>query len=162
MNYFAYGSNMDVQQMAVRCPDAVVVGTACLAGHRFLINTHGVATVVPSRRGAVHGVLWEISKADEVSLDRYEGVASGFYRKAITRVWFNDGNTADALVYVARDAKPGRARPGYLERVLAAAQHHRLPTTYATVLTAHEAVTLPSTTSSARTTEQSGRSSSPV
>lgn len=121
MNYFAYGSNMDVQQMAVRCPDAVVVGTACLPGHRFLINTHGVATVVPSQEEVVHGVLWEISKADEASLDRYEGVASGFYSKVITRVRFTDGNTADALIYVARDDRPGRARPGYLERVLAAA-----------------------------------------
>lgn len=126
MNYFAYGSNMDVQQMAVRCPDAVVVGTACLPGHRFLINTHGVATVVPSQGEAVHGVLWEISKADEASLDHYEGVGTGFYRKVITRVLFDGGNAADALIYVARDEKPGRARLGYLERVVAAAEQHRL------------------------------------
>ena len=127
MNYFAYGSNMDVQQMAVRCPDAVVLGTACLQGHRFLINTHGVATVVPSPGRAVHGVLWEISKADEASLDHYEGVAAGFYCKVITRVRLDDGNGKDALIYVARDDKPGRARPGYLERVLDAAMKHRLP-----------------------------------
>jgi len=134
MNYFAYGSNMDVPQMAVRCPDAVVVGTAYLPGHRFLINTHGVATVVPAQGEAVHGVLWEISKADEASLDRYEGVASGFYRKAITRVWCNGGNAADALIYIARDNKPGRARQGYLEGVLTAAGKHRLPTTYIAAL----------------------------
>lgn len=127
MNYFAYGSNMDVQQMAERCPDAVVVRTACLPRHRFLINTHGVATVVPSQGKAVHGVLWEISKADEASLDNYEGVATGFYRKAITRVTLDDGDAADALIYVARDDQPGRARPGYLERVLEAARNHRLP-----------------------------------
>lgn len=130
MNYFAYGSNMDVHQMAMRCPDAVVVGTACLRGHRFLINTHGVATVVPSKREAVHGVLWEISKADEASLDHYEGVATGFYRKVIARVRFDDGNTPSALIYVARDDKPGRARPGYLERVVAAAKRHRLAHEY--------------------------------
>ncbi len=130
MKYFAYGSNMDVQQMAVRCPDAVAVGTACLPGHRFLINTHGVATVVPSQGEVVHGVLWEISKAHEASLDHYEGVAAGFYRKVITRVRLDDGNAADALIYVARDDKPGRARQGYLERVVAAAKRHRLAHEY--------------------------------
>ncbi len=134
MNYFAYGSNMDVQQMAVRCPDAVVVGTACLPGHRFLINTHGVATVVPSHGVAVYGVLWRISKADEASLDHYEGVAVGFYRKVITRVRFDEGNAADALIYVARDDNPGRARPSYLERVVTAAEHHRLPDAHLAVL----------------------------
>ncbi len=134
MNYFAYGSNMDVQQMAVRCSDAVVVGAACLPAHRFLINTHGVATVVPSEGEVVHGVLWAISNADEASLDHYEGVAAGFYRKLITRVRLNDGSAADALIYVARDHMPGRARPGYLERVLAAAQRHRLPGAHLAVL----------------------------
>ena len=130
MKYFAYGSNMDVQQMAVRCPDAVVVGTACLPGHRFLINTHGVATVVPSQGESIHGVLWEISKADEASLDRYEGVAAGFYRKVITRVWLDDGNAADALIYIATDETPGAPRAGYMERVVAAAKSHRLSAKY--------------------------------
>ena len=134
MNYFAYGSNMDVQQMAARCPDAVVVGTASLPGPRFLINTHGVATVVPSEGTVVHGVLWQISTTDEASLDHYEGVAAGFYRKVITRVRLDDGNAADALIYVARDDKPGRASPGYLERVLDAARDHRLPATHIAAL----------------------------
>ncbi|MEQ2008476.1 MAG: gamma-glutamylcyclotransferase family protein [Limisphaerales bacterium] len=130
MNYFAYGSNMDVQQMAVRCPDAVVVGTACLQGHRFLINTHGVATVVPSRGKTVHGVLWEISKADEASLDRYEGVASGFYCKATMRVRQKSGRITTALIYIAKDEQPGTPRAGYMERVAAAAKSHRLSAEY--------------------------------
>lgn len=130
MQYFAYGSNMDVQKMAVRCLDAVVVGTACLPGHRFLINTRGVATVVPALGEVVHGVLWEISKADEASLDHYEGVATGFYRKVNARMQFDDGIATEALIYVARDDKPGRARPGYLERVVAAAKRHRLAHEY--------------------------------
>jgi gamma-glutamylcyclotransferase (GGCT)/AIG2-like uncharacterized protein YtfP len=130
MNYFAYGSNMDVQQMAVRCPDAVVIGTACLPRHRFLINTHGVATVVPSESEAVHGVLWEISKADEASLDGYEGVASGFYRKVITRVRLKNGDETEALIYLANDERVGTPRPGYMERVMAAAKSHRFAAKY--------------------------------
>ena len=126
MNYFAYGSNMDVQQMAVRCPDATVLCVVKLPGHKFLINTHGVATVVPAKNRVVHGVLWEISKRDEGNLDRYEGVASKFYRKAMVRVRMKNGNETEALIYFASDEQPGIPRPGYLEQVIAAATSHRL------------------------------------
>lgn len=127
---------MDVDQMAVRCPDAEIVGVATLSGHQFRINTHGVATVIPAKGSAVHGVLWEISKADEARLDRYEGVASGFYRKLVAQVRIREGTDVDALIYRASDEHPGRARQGYLERVLAAAQHHQLPTHHVAALRA--------------------------
>ncbi len=120
--------------MAVRCPDAEIVGVATLSGHQFRINTHGVATVVPAKRSVVHGVLWKISLADEASLDRYEGVKSGFYRKSMECVHLSDGTKGDALIYLATDGRPGRARPGYLERVLAAAEDNRLPDDYIAML----------------------------
>ena len=134
MNYFAYGSNMDVRQMAVRCPDAVVTGRACLRGYRFLINTHGVATVIQAEEAPVHGILWNISARDEASLDRYEGVATGFYRKAKMLVQTEESVQADALIYIAEDDRPGQPRPGYLERVVEAAQQQGLPAGYTTTL----------------------------
>ena len=33
--YFAYGSNMNLNQMAFRCPDAEVVDTVRLEGYRL-------------------------------------------------------------------------------------------------------------------------------
>ena len=36
MYYLAYGSNLNVEQMKKRCPDAVVVGTAVLDGYRLM------------------------------------------------------------------------------------------------------------------------------
>ena len=130
MNYFAYGSNMDVRQMTFRCPDAVILGSASLPAHTFLINTRGFATVIPVSNQVVHGVLWEISPTDEARLDRYEGVASGFYRKDIAPVRMKDGTEKDALIYLASDVRPGQARTGYMERILEAAEHCRLPETY--------------------------------
>ena len=130
MNYFAYGSNMDVDQMGVRCPGALFVGRASLAEQEFRINTHGVATVIPANGSEVHGVLWEIAPAHEASLDRYEGVASGFYRKAMVRVRVAEGSEVEALIYIAGDHRPGRARPSYMERVLAVAARHSLPAGY--------------------------------
>lgn len=80
VKYFAYGSNMDVDQMKCRCPDAKALDVAVLVGCTFRINRYGMATVVPST-SRVHGLLWEISASDENSLSRYEGEATEFYLK---------------------------------------------------------------------------------
>ena len=57
MHYFAYGSNMDANQMSKRCPDAVMVATGMATGFRFRINTNGVATIVPDEMSSVHGIM---------------------------------------------------------------------------------------------------------
>jgi len=53
--YFAYGSNLCVRQMALRCPDAVDPRPAVLSDHDWLINQRGVATVEPFVGTQVHG-----------------------------------------------------------------------------------------------------------
>lgn len=59
--YFAYGSNMNLNQMAFRCPDAEVVDTVRLEGYRlaFCMNGggNGVATILPEEGSYVDGVL---------------------------------------------------------------------------------------------------------
>ena len=37
--YFAYGSNLNFEQMAYRCPEATVVGTAKLEGYELPSRT---------------------------------------------------------------------------------------------------------------------------
>ena len=128
--YFAYGSNMDLVQMGDRCPAAVTVSTAELPAYRFIINSRGVATVVPDRVSTVQGLLWKISKKDERSLSRYEGVKQGIYKKAFVKVRLPDGTITSALIYVATDSEPGAARAGYLEKILSAAQGCGLPEAY--------------------------------
>lgn len=128
--YFAYGSNMDVEQMKARCPESELVALSRLDGYRFLLNSRGVATIVPVEGRAVHGVVWSISREDEDSLDRYEGVASGFYRKEKMTVFLADGDRAESLVYIAADSAPGRSRNGYLARIIKSAELHGLPLGY--------------------------------
>ena len=132
--YFAYGSNMDRDQMYKRCPDSELVGAAKLEGWRFLINTVGVATVVPREDGVVHGLLWRISASDEKTLDGYEGVEHGMYRKEELDVEVTGGSTEKALIYISSDTEPGVPRPGYIERIISAAQEHGLPDKYQTEL----------------------------
>lgn len=127
---FAYGSNMDKRQMEERCPDAVSVSMATLRGYRFIINTHGVATVVPDTSGVVYGILWNISKRDEESLDVYEGVRCGIYRKDYVDIETQDGKLPLVLIYIARDSNIGNPGDGYMERIISYSEEHRLPEKY--------------------------------
>ena len=123
--YFAYGSNLCVAQMARRCPSATNPRPAMLAKHDWLINQRGVATVEPFPGTDVHGVVWQISDEDLASLDAAEGVPVRYRRERMT-VHTDDGES-DAWVYIDHRVNPGAPRPGYLERIVAAALHHRLP-----------------------------------
>jgi phage replication-related protein YjqB (UPF0714/DUF867 family) len=124
--YFAYGSNLDVTQMTRRCPDASDPRPAALADHDWLINERGVATVEPLDGARVHGVLWQVSDHDLTVLDSAEGVPVRYRRDRMT-VETDDG-PAEAWVYVDPRVEPGAPRPGYLERIVAGATHHGLPT----------------------------------
>lgn len=45
--YIAYGSNLSVEQMAQRCPDARIVGQAVLEDWELAF--HGCATILPNK-----------------------------------------------------------------------------------------------------------------
>ena len=130
VEYFAYGANMSVQGMALRCPGARVIGPATLDGHAFLINANHFATIVPAAGKRVYGVLWTLTAAHRQSLDEYEGVPFGMYRRHTVRVTLPDGGARAVLAYVARDATPTRTRGEYLEVILSAARAHGLPPEY--------------------------------
>lgn len=62
--YIAYGSNLNRAQMALRCPDAKVVGTGEIKDYELLFrgNRNGaVATVEPKKGESVPVLIWEMS-----------------------------------------------------------------------------------------------------
>ena len=86
--YFAYGSNMNLDQMAYRCPAAEAVCTAKLEGYELFFAGrpgNGVASIRPKQGGTVVGVLWKLTEACEKSLDHYEGFPA-LYGKETVRV----------------------------------------------------------------------------
>ena len=129
MYYFAYGSNMVAGQMAARCPNASVIGVACLKGYRFRINSRRVGTVIPDQTHQVYGLLWDITPKDLLALDRYEDVKAGLYEKANVVVELSD-RQVEALIYFATDQSVGLPRPRYMKDVVAAAKQWELPQTY--------------------------------
>jgi gamma-glutamylcyclotransferase (GGCT)/AIG2-like uncharacterized protein YtfP len=134
--YFAYGANMHGIEMAERCPEAELIGPAVLKGYTFRIAKGGYGTVVGDAAGVVHGVLWTISPDDERSLDEYEGVPQGLYKKMNVNVEQPDGAAVNAFAYHAADETPGNPNPGYLETVLVAARSQQLPEEYVAKLEA--------------------------
>ena len=79
MLYFAYGSNLDPDQMKSRCPGHQVVGMAVMHDHRmvFPLTSHdwggGVAGVQMHHGAELWGMVFDLSDPDLVALDRYEG-----------------------------------------------------------------------------------------
>ena len=101
--YFAYGSNLNLDQMVRRCPDADPVGALALPNWKLVFR--GVADIVPADGEAVQGGLWKITPECERALDRYEGYDaefpdSGMYSKKYVLVdGLPDGETT-VMFYV--------------------------------------------------------------
>ena len=130
LKYFAYGSNMDQVQMASRCPKATLRSTAILPNYKFIINSRGVASVVPKTGRKVYGLLWELKEEDERALDKCEGVKFGTYAKEWLDVKISESESITALVYVASNNELGPPRKGYLEKIIVAAQLCNFPRDY--------------------------------
>lgn len=136
--YFAYGSNMSAAQMAERCPGATALGAARLAGWKLRFDRPSsrwggfVADIVASEGAEVWGVLWRVTDAHMESLDRFEGVSSGAYRRIEVSVSTQlDGRTHRAEAYAVCDpARSGRPSDLYLGVMVAGAMEHRLPAEY--------------------------------
>lgn len=101
--YFAYGSNINLEQMAVRCPAAQVVGSAVLDGYELLFRGNrsgcGVATIEPLPGSQVHGLLWKLTPECERSLDVYEGYPRLYEKEDIT-VRTRDGSEVAVMAYI--------------------------------------------------------------
>jgi hypothetical protein len=79
--YFAYGSNLQLKQMAKRCPDSQFQGRARLNNFIWQINERGFANVISAPNSFVEGLCYLLSAEDEARLDRSEGVPTAYQKK---------------------------------------------------------------------------------
>ena len=85
--YIAYGSNLNVGQMRMRCPGARIIGTSVVEGYRLLFKgsrTGSYLTIEPQEGASVPVAAWAVTEEDEAALDRYEGFPSFYYKKELT------------------------------------------------------------------------------
>jgi hypothetical protein len=152
MLYFAYGSNLDTDQMRERCPGLQLVGVAMLRDHKLTFPLFsegwggGVVSVQLSHGKDVWGVLYELGEEDLRALDAQEGFrtpgdAHNLYEREpiwVELVRPEDGSVPRRVrcwIYLARTANPSLPSRRYMDTVLKGARAHRLPDDYIAALT---------------------------
>ncbi|MFX4272392.1 gamma-glutamylcyclotransferase family protein [Propionibacteriaceae bacterium Y1685] len=112
--YAAYGSNLDPQQMAERCPHSILRGTGWLEGWRLTFGGDGWDGALPTLAedvGEASGShvfvgLYDVTEADADALDGWESARDGLYRRVRFRVQMLDGEQT-AWAYVLDDFEGG-------------------------------------------------------
>ncbi len=135
--YFAYGSNLCMEQVADRVGPIVEEAdrprVARLPDHRLVFNMQEgpdeiFANIMPGE-GTVFGVVYRMTHASLDTMDRHE---QGYVRQRV-RVVLEDGEFIDAVTYVAEPAfvtAGGRPSTVYLRRIVLGARRHGLPEDY--------------------------------
>lgn len=85
--YIAYGSNLNIPQMRMRCPGARIIGTSVIEDYQLLFKgskTGSYLTIEPNDGAEVPVAVWEVTEQDELSLDRYEGYPNFYYKTEMT------------------------------------------------------------------------------
>ena len=88
MLYFAYGSNLNHQQMKnIRCLGSKYLKTIFLKDYKLLfchpnkLNKFGYANIIKKKGSKVPGAIWEITKKHEKILDGYEEFPNSYQKK---------------------------------------------------------------------------------
>ena len=112
--YWAYGSNLNVQQMVRRCPSAVPVARLAKRGFKLEFRTYANVRHTGVESDIVEGALYKVSAHDMMALDRYEGVNAAFPDKgSYRRLHFDDASHGRVYYYrmTAGDVAPSDNRP---------------------------------------------------
>lgn len=112
--YIAYGSNLNLKQMGMRCPTAKVIGIAMLKDYQLTFRS--VATIEQKQGSVVPVAIWDIDEQSEKALDRYEGYPS-LYRKEYLDVEVN-GKNEKCMVYIMNKGQPAYPYRQYYETIL--------------------------------------------
>lgn len=111
--YIAYGSNLNVEQMARRCPGAEVAGIATIYDWRLLFKgskTGSYLTIERCLGAEVPVGVWEITEEDERSLDRYEGFPTFYYKRkmriTMDNILTGEQKEINAMAYIMHEDRP--------------------------------------------------------
>ena len=117
--YIAYGSNLNLTQMAARCPSAKVYAKGVLNNWELVYRgtkTNSHATIERKKGSTVPVLVWEIQPEDEFRLDIYEGYPHYYFKKNI--IVDIDGRKKKAMVYIMDKRQlPGRPSASYMETI---------------------------------------------
>ncbi len=120
--YLAYGSNLNLDDMARRCPQARPAGRAWLEGWRLAFRGGGTGfylTLEACPGSRVPAGVWTVGGGDLLALDRYEGYPR-LYTRELWPIAYQDQEgrerSGQGLVYLMRPQFPaGPPTSEYLE-----------------------------------------------
>lgn len=124
--YIAYGSNINLEQMAYRCPHSKVVGTSEIKD--FELEFRGVATIVPKENMKVPVLIWELDERDLSMLNRYEGYPS-LYRQEKMSFELN-GRSCEGMAYLMNRGAISPPGPQYYDTILQGYRENGLDESY--------------------------------
>lgn len=117
--YVAYGSNLNKEQMARRCPTAKTYEIGFLNNWELIYRgskTGAYATIRRKKGSKVPVAVWEIEDLDERNLDIYEGYPR-FYSKRNVMVSLPTG-FKKAMVYIMDSTRlPGIPSRLYIDTI---------------------------------------------
>jgi cation transport regulator ChaC len=136
--YFAYGSNLDPDQIAKRTNHAGEIKLCWVEGYKINFNKRsmdgtGKANITPQAGGKVWGVMYQCDERFLSEMDMYEGVSGGHYVRIHLLVQCTGEPDVNAITYtagqsfIAESLFPSNA---YLDTILRGARHHGFPAHY--------------------------------
>jgi hypothetical protein len=135
--YFAYGANMNAEQIATRCEDAKLLTRAHLPDHTLAFHGHSKRwggaqeTASPCPGQTLFGVVYQLSIADFDRLDIWQGVrmdGTGSYFHFPAQVIGEGGESHDILFYKKTAfGPPTLPSSEYLAHILSGARARGLP-----------------------------------
>ncbi len=124
--YIAYGSNINLEQMAFRCPHSKVVGTSEIKN--FELEFRGVATIVPKENTSVPVLIWELDERDLPTLNRYE-VYPRLYRQEEMSFELN-GQSYKGMAYLMNRGEISPPSQQYYDTILQGYRENGLDESY--------------------------------
>jgi len=142
--HFAYGADMNPQQIAARCSWAKAIAVARLPDHALSFHGHseiwdgGEEAMVAKPGQDLYGVVYRLSLSDADSLDAAQGVrlnGTGSYFHSPAQVISADGSRFEVVLH-KRDVLRAFACPSrdYLDFIVAGAVSRGLPEHYVDLL----------------------------
>lgn len=124
--YVAYGSNLNIRQMRMRCPGAKVVGTSVIENYELLFkgSKTGSYLTIEQKAGAnVPVAVWSVTAEDEDALDHYEGFPTFYYKAemvlSITGIRSGKVRRRRVFVYIMHEERElGLPSRGYVATCL--------------------------------------------
>lgn len=123
MIYASYGSNLNHDQMAMRCPKAKFVGVGTLRNYRLVFRR--VADIEWHKGSEVLVGLWKITSDCLASLDVYEGYPS-MYGRDFVDVDYKKGSIQALIYYMNYDGYEAPSH-SYFNSIKEGYEHCALP-----------------------------------